>query len=375
MMRRTRKSTVWVGIALGALLIHAACGGGETEPKPQPEATKVTPAPVGEPYDDLAEWGLFDDVLGQDPSEEVQPYEVISPLFSDYTYKRRFVWIPEGTAIGYRDDGVWQFPVGAILIKTFSYLNDIRDPALGEQLLETRLLLHDSPGNWSAHVYIYDEGQTGAVLKVAGAIIPSSWVHFDGEVRTNDYIVPNTNECEDCHGEKQEGALDTLGLRTRQLDREGLDGENQIDRFAGLGWFDAAPTAASERERLEDPFGQAPLTDRVRAYLDSNCGHCHTEGGTASESALLLSYGFTEPTADDANWGVCKTPTSAGGATCGYTFDIVPGDPDSSIIVCRLTSSDPEVRMPPLVSRVPHDEGIALIREWIEGMTGECGAM
>ena len=51
------------------------------------------------------------------------------------------------------------------------------------------------------------------------------------------------------------------------------------------------------------------------------------------------------------------------------------GDPDASIFICRLTSTDPEVRMPPLVSRVPHDEGIALIREWIAGMSGDCSTM
>lgn len=160
-----------------------------------------------------------------------------------------------------------------------------------------------------------------------------------------------------------------LGPRTRQLDRDG-----QIEMIDDLGWFDSMPTA--EHEVLVDPFGDAPESDRVRSYLDSNCGHCHTEGGTASESALLLSFDFTDPETDDAaNWGVCKVPTAAGGATCGHVYDVVPGDPDSSIMMCRLGSDDPEVRMPPLVSRVPHDEGLELIRAWIEGLpAAECSA-
>jgi uncharacterized repeat protein (TIGR03806 family) len=372
MMSRTKR----LGLGLALLVSLAlACGDDDEPEEPADPVVTVTPAPPGEPYDTLAEWGLFDDPVAQDPSSEVQPYDVISPLFSDYTYKRRFVWIPEGAAIEYRDDDVWGFPVGAILIKTFSYPKDFRDLSLGERLLETRLLIHEGQGSWTAHTYIWNADQTEAVRKVAGDVIPSSWIDLEGQMRTNDYIVPNTNECEDCHGNKSEGQLDTLGLRTRQVDRAGDDGVNQIDRFAELGWFSAAPTAAADRVRLVDPFGSASLTERVRSYLDSNCGHCHTEGGTASESALLLSYEFTASDDDSGNWGVCKTPTSAGGATCGNTFDVVPGDPDSSIMTCRLTSTDPEVRMPPLVSRVPHDEGIALVREWIEGMSGSCDAM
>jgi uncharacterized repeat protein (TIGR03806 family) len=287
-------------------------------------------------------------------------YEVISPLYSDYTHKRRFVWIPDGTQVSYDDETEWGLPVGAILVKTFSYLTDARDPALGERLLETRLLVNE-PAGWEAHTYIWNAEQTGAAREVAGSIIPSSFIDAGGTARTNDYIVPNTNECQDCHGEKP--AQKPLGPSTRQLDRNG-----QIERFAGLGWFAAAPP--TERQALVDPFGEAPIVERVRSYLDSNCGHCHTEGGTASQSALLLSIGFTDPAEDEsANWGVCKVPTSAGGATCGFTFDVVPGDADSSIMMCRLESTDPEVRMPPLVSRIPHDEGNALIRSWIDGMT------
>lgn len=328
----------------------------ETEPA---EPTTVTPAPPGSPHESLRDWHLFADGAAQTPNERVIFYDVISPLYSDYTFKRRFMWIPEDTVIGYADDEPWAFPVGSILVKSFSYLRDYRDLAAGERLLETRLLVHE-PSGWEAHTYVWNDEQTEASREVAGDVIPSSWIDLAGETRDNDYIVPNTNECQDCHGEKP--MQEPLGPRSRQLDRDG-----QIERLDDLGWLSTAP--GPERSALVDPFGDAPEIDRVRSYLDSNCGHCHTDGGTASESALLLSYGFTDPVTESAsNWGVCKVPTSAGGATCGLTFDVVPGDPDASIMMCRLSSADPEVRMPPLVSRVPHDEGLALIRDWIAGM-------
>ncbi len=347
----------WAGVLL---LCACACG---DDP---PGAVTVTPAPAGEPYERLSQWGLFSDATAQSPSPRVEPYEVLSPLYSDYTHKRRFMWIPDGTTIGYRDEGKWAFPVGTILVKTFSYLNDMRDASLGERLLETRLLVRETEASWEAYTYIWNEGQTEATFEVAGEIIPSQWIHSDGAERSNDYIVPNTNECQECHGLKEDGLLDTLGGRTLQLDRDG-----QIERLASLGWLDREPPA--EREALVDPFGDAPLDARVRAYFDSNCGHCHTENGPASQSALLLSYDFTDFASDSSdNWGLCKQPTSAGGATCGHVYDVVPGDPDASIMMCRLLSTDPEVRMPPLVSRMPHDEGVALIRAWIEAMPAGC---
>jgi uncharacterized repeat protein (TIGR03806 family) len=360
----------WSLVAMTLALV--ACGGEETAGPVGP----VSPASPGSPWDTLSEWSLFRDGAGQTPNDRVVPYDVISPLYSDYAHKRRFIWIPEGALIGYQPESDWQFPVGTILVKTFSYLNDARDPSLGERLLETRLLVHE-PNEWTAQIYIWNAEQTEAVHEVAGDVIPYDFIDPAGRSRHNDYIVPNANECQDCHGETPD--IDTLGGRTRQLDRiydYGAGQENQIDHLTSLGLLDSTPPVPSERQRLVDPFGGDALELRVRSYLDSNCGHCHTTGGLASESALLLSFDLTDPSSNDAsNWGVCKTPTSAGGATCGHTNDIQPGEPDTSIFICRLTSTEPKVRMPPLVSRIPHDEGVALVSEWIAAMTPGCSAM
>src|SRR5690606_9958078 len=95
-------------------LLLAACGSDEAPPS----------------LDTLDGWGLFADAPSQVPAARVVPYDVIAPLYSDYTFKRRFVTIPEGTTIGYEDTDLWKFPVGTILVKTFSYLHDERDPSL-----------------------------------------------------------------------------------------------------------------------------------------------------------------------------------------------------------------------------------------------------
>lgn len=355
------------GMLLGLLAaLLAGCGSSQSPTPP----SHVTPAPEGKPYDKLGQWHIFRDMKRQLPNDGVVPYEVNAPLYSDYANKHRFMVVPEGKKVGYDPTGDWKFPVGTILVKTFGFLADMRDPSKGERLIETRLLVHESTG-WTAHTYLYNDAGTEAVNTVAGADVSVSWIDVHGKEQHNDYGVPNTNDCQKCHGTGQK--LDTLGGRTRQLnlDHDYGDGpENEIGHMASLGWFDKAPPPAAQRQTLVDPFGKAPLVDRARAYLDSNCGHCHTKGGGATQSALRLAYGDTDPVAGDpTSWGVCKLPTSAGGATCGLTLDVVPGSPDQSVMICRISATDPKVRMPPLGSRMPHSEGIQLIRDWITAMT------
>jgi uncharacterized repeat protein (TIGR03806 family) len=341
----------------------AACDAEETGIPP------VSPPEGCESWDTLEEWHLFRDAAQQIPNDGVVPYDVISPLYSDYAYKRRFLWLPPGAAIGYQPDDAWDLPLGSIVVKSFSYATDARDLSLGERLLETRLLVN-TPCGWKPSTYVWDEARTQAPSVVAGDVIPSSFIDDQGNARENGYIVPNTNECKECHcAEEESDEVVLLGVRTRQLDRDGASG-NQIDHLADLGWL-ASPPPAAERDRLVDPFGDAPLVDRTRSYLDANCAHCHNPAGcAASQSGLFLRWQETEPaTNDPGNWGVCKTPTSADGATCGHTFDVVPGSPDESIMICRIASDEAEVRMPSLASRIPHDEGVALVSEWITAMT------
>lgn len=336
----------------------------------------VTPAPEGSPYQTLAEWHLFTDAKAQTPAEGIVPYQVISQLFADYAYKRRFIYVPEGKRIGYSPTDTWSLPVGTILVKTFSYLTDGQDPKNGERLLETRLLIHESSG-WAPHTYVWNEGQTTAALTTGGTTIDSQVVTTSGDHLTDSYIVPSENDCRTCHGRL--GHTDTLGGRTRQLDRDndyGNGPENQIDHLEKLGLLDTPPEPASSRVHLVDPFGTAPLSDRVRSYLDGNCAHCHQPGSSAgSASGFWVDYPSTDPNVtQNAHWGMCKQPTSASGSTCGLRFDIVPGKPDESIIVCRMESTLARARMPPIGRNLIHTEGVALVREWISGMPAGCGA-
>ena len=64
----------------------------------------------------LSEFGFFQNMQKQIPAKDVHPYSLVSPLFSDYTDKLRFVYVPENQKLGYIKDKVFIFPVGSTLI-------------------------------------------------------------------------------------------------------------------------------------------------------------------------------------------------------------------------------------------------------------------
>jgi len=98
------------------------------------------------PLPKLSDYHFFVGPLkNQSPAYKVLPYEPASSLFSDYAHKKRFVWMPKNTKASYNgDDNVLEFPVGAVLIKTFYYDNVL--PANTTKIIETRLLIRKNDG-------------------------------------------------------------------------------------------------------------------------------------------------------------------------------------------------------------------------------------
>jgi hypothetical protein len=94
-------------------------------------------------------------------------------------------------------------------------------------------------------------------------------------------------------------------------------------------------------------------------------------GGQAGSTSLWLGWD-QDPTG--LNYGICKTPIAAGIiATGGLDHDVVPGAPDDSILLYRMESTAPAAAMPEIGRSIVHDEGNALIREWIAALDpGPC---
>jgi hypothetical protein len=166
-------------------------------------------------------------------------------------------------------------------------------------------------------------------------------------------------------------------MLNRGNDYLGESVENQIEHLFGLGML-SEPEPEQERVTYADPVAlttecQTPecYHEAARSWFDSNCAHCHAPDGEAKSTGLYLDYQSMDPEgatlADFRRWGVCRTPTSAGGVrNCGDAeLDIVPGDPDSSITLCRIDSVRESEMMAPLGRSLIDEDGYDIIRQWI----------
>jgi uncharacterized repeat protein (TIGR03806 family) len=362
---------VFSAVALITTAAFVATGCGANASHHAANGSKRPAREVSRPFPKLSDYALFiGDPVHQQPADGVIPYDLNTPLFSDYAQKLRFVKLPKGTHADYRPDTVLDFPVGTVIAKTFAYPNDARDPAKGRRLIETRILKRDADG-WVGLPYIWNPSQTDAELDVAGDTRDITWTHTDGQVRKINYMIPNANQCKGCH--KSNETITPIGPRARQLNGDfayASGTENQLAYWSRNGLLANAPSPA-EAPRLArwNDSASGTLDSRARAWLEINCAHCHNPGGAARNSGLDLLSTQQNPTA----FGVHKTPVAAGLGSGGLDFDIVPGKPDKSILAYRIASTHPGIMMPELGKRLVHDEGVALIREWIAAMPNDRG--
>ena len=373
-----------VRAAFTLLLVHAAACDAP------PLATTVHSTPYPE---HLAAWGL----VGIDDrklilAERVLPYDLATPLFSDYAHKLRTVWLPPDTSATYHPTGVFDFPVGTIVSKTFYYpraanvatlvlatentgtdsaapgldLNDVR-------LVETRLLVR-APAGWTALAYVWNDAQDDAMLQIAGAVVPLDAVMPDGTTTTLQYLVPTKNDCANCHTtDLGSRSIQPIGLAARHLDKtyeRYADGHApQLARWREVGYLAGDADGGPAPNALWAADATDHLDHRARSYLDINCGHCHSRTGPADTSGLFLDAAETSL----RRLGACKPPVAAGRGTGGHANVILPGKPDASILVYRLQTIDPGEMMPELGRTVAHTAGVNLISRWVGAMSHDCG--
>ncbi len=317
----------------------------------------------------LSDYGFFSQPLKelQPVSKNIVPYEMNSPLFTDYASKKRFISFPEGSSATYKNDqSVLEFPIGTIIIKHFYYKNDELKDSNSDVIIETRLLIKEADNSWKTLPYIWNEEQTEAYLYILGkdldVVLEAS---KERSKKTFKYSVPNVNMCKNCHVRDQE--LKPLGPTPRQLHRDNLFGKetkNQLSYLVdnqllkgvfSLGDIHRIPDYNNEKETLNN---------RARAYLDVNCAHCHQKGGSAKTSGLHLVY----EEKDNYRIGVNKPPVAAGKGSGNLAFDIVMGKPEESILLYRMKHLEPDIVMPEIGKNLVHEEGVKLIEEWIKSM-------
>ncbi len=316
--------------------------------------------------DKLSEWNFFKGKLSElAPSKDVVPYSLNTPLFTDYAEKSRFVRLPSGKSVNYQKEGVLNFPEGTAIVKTFYYSADFRKPGKDKNIIETRVLIKEQE-EWKALSYVWNEEQTDAIREIAGDEKQVQFIDQQGITQKVRYVIPNQNQCKGCHNSNDQ--LMPIGPSASQLNGNlnyPTGKENQLKYWSKHGMIENLPSYASIPKTAiwNDPLS-GDLNARARAYLAINCAHCHRREGPAQTSGLYLTESETDITA----LGINKPPVAAGKGSGGRLVDIHAGDANASILWYRMHTNNPGERMPELGRSLAHQEGLALITEWINKM-------
>ena len=292
--------------------------------------------------------GCVNPVQPTQPSSGLIPYAPVAPFWSDGASKERWIGLPNGTQIGVQGDGDWNFPAGTVLVKNFR---------LNNQLIETRLFMRHPDGVWGGYTYQWNAAQTDATL-VNG--------HQTRVVGTQTWIYPSQTECFQCH---TPAAGNSLGLETPQQNSSILYPQtgrtaNQLTTLNTIAVL-TPPVAADPATlpRYFDPDGAAgTVTERARSYLHSNCSQCHRPGGP---TPVNIDFRYSTPL---ASMNACNVvPNSTLGIPNARI--IAPGSSASSVLVARMNTRNQNA-MPPLASNLIDAAGVALLTQWIDGLSG-----
>lgn len=341
-----------------ALVLFTQC---EKEEEPIISTDNAVNIPTGKGFQMLSEYHFFTgDIADLNPNTEagVLPYDLNTALFSDYALKKRFVYVPKGSSIPYDTTGTLDLPVGSVLIKHFYY----PETASKDRYIETRLLIHQADG-WQPETYEWNAEQTDASRTIIGGT-RSLTVDIKGNSTTFNYLIPNQNQCKNCHAFN--GNIQPIGPDIHNLNKDYnySDGTaNQVTTWMEKGLLsDVTVSVMPKWAGIDDET--VSLDERARAYLAVNCASCHRLEGSAANSGLYLEY----DNRDSLSLGFYKTPVAAGDGSGGLSYAIVPGAADESILLYRMISDQVEERMPEIGRELMHEEGVALIRAWIDGM-------
>ena len=169
----------------------------------------------------LSEYPFFEGKIAElKPAKNVYEYKLNNALFSDYSYKKRFIYFPEGKKMSYRPEGVMKFDVGSIIIKNFYYPLDFRNPEGEKQIIETRLLIKEENQSWKTLSYVWNDEQTDAFVNIIGGETPVSWIDHKGKSQNLNYVIPNHTQCKSCHMLGRE--ISPIGPIAGQLNRKNI---------------------------------------------------------------------------------------------------------------------------------------------------------
>lgn len=301
------------------------------------------------------------------PNKGVVRYKLINTMFNDYSKSETFMYIPDGLSLRIDSSNLLDIPVGGCLINIVYYLKDERNPSSQKQLIETQLLIRKQTG-WGALNYRWNEDQKDAGLFNTSGSEAVNLTDKNGLAQQINFQIVPPAECKNCH--LRGNQFFPIGIKTGNLNTDAdypTGKKNQLDHWADAGLLkhfakESIVTYPNWRDT------SVSIDQRARAYLNANCAHCHSPGGQAFASGLFLNTDNN----NNLSYGMCKPPLSKGKGTCYLNYDIVPGKPSESAMVCRMASNEEGVKMPEYGRTVVDTEGLSLITSWIAHLNTDC---
>jgi uncharacterized repeat protein (TIGR03806 family) len=322
-----------VDIAGGGLHKIVPAGGGSSPTSPVPTLLSAT--------------GCVNAQIPSQPANGLIPYEPVAGFWSDGATKERWLAIPNSTSIGVGSDGDFAFPNGTVLMKHFR---------LNGELVETRLFMRHPDGDWAGYSYEWNAQRTDATLVQGGKTVA---------IGSQSWIYPSGNDCLTCH---TTAAGFALGVEAAQLNHDfayAASGRtaNQLRTLDAVTMFVTPLGDPTLRPAMPNPFDStAPLAERARAYLHTNCAQCHRTGGP-TPSTMDLRY-----SAPLSSTNACGVAPQSGDLGIGAAARIIaPGSAADSVLVARIDRRDSN-GMPPLASNVVDAAGVTLVQQWIDSL-------
>jgi len=327
-------------------------------PNPQPDQSANFPRK-------LSDSGLFSSVKEQVPAAGVIPYSINAEPWADHAVSERLAAVPEELSI--KAEGTpWVFPKDSVLVKTLSLDLESGKPA-SRRRVETQIL-HIDGIEWMPYTYQWNDEQTDALL-VAAAGTEQTFDISDpaaaGGKRKQTWRFSGRAECQRCHN-KWSGP--PIAFNTPQLDKShdyGGSPVSQLDALAQMKLFEKPIVIDPKLPKLASLHdASAPPNDRARAYLHTNCAHCHR---MHAGSAVLSKMPFDLPLDKTDMIGIRPTQGTFGIHAAQV---ISPGDPFRSVLLYRMTKLGGG-RMPHIGSTEVDREGVELIESWIKKLPPE----
>lgn len=354
---------------LGLLLLIFSCTScSEDDNYVSIQPTQISPVNLdlsAVPYPTLSEYNFFEgDMTTLKPVFGVLPYKITSGLFIDYAKAQTFVWMPKGAKAKYVDDhSVLDFPDGSVLITTHYFENVL--PEKNTKMIETRLLIKKD-GEWVLANYKWNDDQSEAEFTKEGSFIGVK-IEENNEVRSVNYKIPSYHECFTCHNKYNE--ILPIGPKPQNINSNFLfkDGtKNQLKKWIDYGYLsNDLPDNIKSVVNWEDE--SQPIDMRVRSYLDINCAHCHSDKGYCEYAPMRFSFDKTD---DFINMGVCVDHTFE--LEKDFSHIVSPGNSEESALLFRISSTLDEFKMPIIGRTLQHEEGVRLIKEWINSLDNTC---